>query len=170
MKKFFALLLTVCLLFCFSVTAFAAVSPVASKKYAVVMLIDDGTAPTKQSYEVSTEIIGEMEILNFTAHEPKAGSTFDGWSFYRKDGSVAIIDSEYIVIDGNTLSLNVKFIPFTDLIVVAQYDGKKPDLTEAMKLFDTTSPQTGDPVPYFLAGLFVVCVGGAVVTKKQLAK
>lgn len=170
MKKVLAVLLALVLMLGLSTSVFAVVSPTASEKHVIVILIDDGTDPTKQTYEVKTDVIGEMEILNLVAHDPKDGGSFDGWEFFRKDGSLATIDSEYIIMDGNKLSIRIGVIPLSDLIIVAKYDGKEPDLTEAMKLFESESPQTGDWMTPVLALVLVTALGGAVLVKKQLAK
>lgn len=148
MKKIVSALVALMMVACLSITAFAAVSPVATinKDY------KGGTA----TFEKDSE-----SIITLTA-KAKKGYKFLNWDI---NGNYEIVsgslENKTVVIKfkGEVALEDVDATPlFKKIAVAADDDNKKPD-----------SPKTSDNGLGVLA-LSVLALGGLVVSKKKLAK
>ncbi len=153
MKKIIAILLCVAAIFCLAVPASAAVkSPVGEQKIKITIINIPGTTGITEVYEVDDKVVAKFD--------PKAGK-FDSWSFYLPDGTLAVLNDDYIIVEGSkdteTVTVQSKV---GHLIIVANYDGKitNPLTGEASK---PTSPTTGNAVVIYAA--LVMLAGAAVV-------
>lgn len=164
MKKVFAVLLVLAMVFCAGMVAFAEPvddSPVAGKifqlKYA------DGIGHGFTSYTIR-----EGQSKTFTA-DPEKGK-FDSWSFYRSNGSVAKEGKDYTIVSGTATTIEIEFEPYVDVIVTANYNGKITDpLTAGEK--KPVNPKTGDFNEMALVWMIgLAALSMVVVSKKQLSK
>lgn len=165
LKKVFAVMLAVVLMMALSVTAFAADSPVAAEKHKVVMVHGD-QAPKRVVVSNTGDNANRVELVADTAL-----GTFEGWSFYLKDGSAATENVHYEFVSGNASEASAAVVLVkTDLIIVANYAGKTANIQAAIPLFnDDQSPETGDVATLSLAVVMIVALGGIAVARKRLA-
>lgn len=175
MKKLLALVLALLTVAALSVTAFAApdpiLSPVATEQYIVVVVIDENN-PQKIIYNYKEGLpLEQQEVLTFTAPEMMEGNAFSQWVFLKKDGSVAKSGVDYVLVSQSLTQVQIKAVPGNDLIIAVKYEGKEINIEKAKEMFDEpTSPQTGDTVTPVLTFVLLLSLGGAILTKKQLAK
>lgn len=160
MKKVWAMLLAVVMVFGLSVTAFAAESPVADVYYKVVLINGAGAKSDPQNIKKG---------VDFTATADSAKGTFNSWSIYKADGTVAKDGTDYTVTSGSLTATTIVIKPLNAVIVCGNYDGKTTNpLTGEVNTSD--SPKTGDFAVLYLSLIMLAAVGCGFVAKKQLAK
>lgn len=170
MKKTLAILLAVVMLFALAAPVMAASSPVAGKKLTVVVVKAPEAKPETQTVTVAEDVNDGTMTLTYTAAEKNNDAAFTKWTVYRRDGSVAVLGTDYTLAGGTALTgLTIKIIPLTDLIVAANYGDKTTDIKDAQATFQDKSEPTGDMIVAF-AAVMIVALAGTVVCKKQLAK
>lgn len=189
MKKVFAVVLALAMIFSLSVTAFAATtpSPDANSKLTVVLVAYEEAKPIPTTI---TYVVHNDQTITYTAEEKHEGSDFVGWMIYRKDGTEAVegVDYKLIKVAGAYAEKNganvayrvagtivvtdttITILPLTDLIVTANYGATITSTEEAEELFKSTAPATGDMAAVCLAVVLMVALAGVCVSKKQLAK
>ncbi len=170
MKKTLAILLAIVMLFALAAPVMAASSPVAGKKLTVVVVKAPEAKPQASTVTVTEDVNDGTMTLTYTAEEKHEDAKFTEWIVYRRDGSIAVLGTDYTLAGGTALTgLTVKIIPLTDLIVAANYGDVKTDIKDAQAAFQSESDKTGDMIVAFAAAM-IVALAGTVVCKKQLAK
>lgn len=170
MKKTLAILLAVVMLFALAAPVMAAKSPEAGKELTVVVVTAPDAKPQTETVKVSEDVNDGTMVVTYTAEEKHEEAKFTEWIVYRRDGSIAVLGTDYTLAGGTALTgLTVKIIPLTDLIVTANYGEEKTDIKDAQSAFQDKSEPTGDMIAAF-AVVMMVALAGTVVCKKQLAK
>ncbi len=170
MKKSFAIILAVVMLFALAAPVMAASSPAAGKKLTVVAVTAPEAKPESTTVTVAEDVNDGTMTLTYTAAAQHNGANFAAWTVYRSNGTAAVLGTDYTLAGGAALTdLSVKLIPLTDLIVAANYGDKTTDIKDAQEVFQDKSEPTGDVVVAFAAVMFVA-LAGTIVCKKQLAK
>ncbi len=177
MKKIIALVLSIVLVCCFSVTAFAAESPEAPGKQTITIRKAVGIDPEVKADEEF--VLEKGDIITVKADEATYGK-FNSWSIYKEetatgtsapvnDGLVtlnvidlaakataAVAGTDYEIIEGSltTTELTVKIN--ADVTICANYGGviTDPNIPSS----ETTSPSTGD-----MTGIYVAIIALAIV-------
>lgn len=157
MKKTLAILLAVLCLFAFAVPAFAAeISPSGEGSHSITVI--DGVDRTPKAIVLKP---GESVTVSV---DPTLGK-FDAWAIYKKDGSAAQVNVDYVITAGGlkeqTLSVDAK----TDLIICGNYNGVITN-----PLTGKASPKTGETAAFALLSVMVAAAGVCFVAKKQLCK
>ncbi len=159
MKKLLVVFIAVLMLFAISVPAFAAEnSPIASGSHIVIVI--NGINAIPQRYVV---VNGDTVTVKV---DPTKG-TFDNWTIYKPDGTVAKVNEDFIIISGTTESDEMIVQPKTDLIICGNYNGL---ITDPLTGKEKESPKTGGSVVWVLASVMTAAAGVCFVTKKQLCK
>ncbi len=160
MKKIFAILLAVTLMMSLSVTAFAASSPVAGQKVTIIYVAHEDAKLDVDTHEWSDKL-----TVTYTADEEYKGQKFTSWSIFLKDGTAAMAGKHYKEVKkaGNVIEI----IPLTDLIVAANYGTAATNVDDAVKAFQTSSPETGDIAIVGLSAAMLTSLAGAYVAKKK---
>lgn len=170
MKKTLAILFAVVMLFALAAPVMAASSPAAGKVFTVVAVTAPEAKPQTQTVKVAEDVNDGTMVVTYTAEEKHEEAKFTEWIVYRRDGSIAVLGTDYTLAGGTTLNgLSIKIIPLTDLIVTANYGDTKTEIKDAQAVFQDKSEPTGDMIAAF-AAVMVVALAGTVVCKKQLAK
>lgn len=195
MKKIIALVLSVVMICCFSVTAFAAESPTATEKVTVTIRKADVVDPTGK---VDTEYTLDKGTTLTVKADSKYG-TFNSWSVYKVEASVegvsapvnsgivtlsavknlaattktvdAVVGTDYEIVKGSLTSSEMTIKLNTSVIVCGNYDNVKTDPNVASGADDSDSaPQTSDMTAVYamLVALAVVAFGFGV--KKVYSK
>lgn len=195
MKKLIALVLSVVMICCFSVTAFAADSPTATEKVTVTVRKADVVDPTGK---VDTEYTFDKGTTITVKADSKYG-TFNSWSIYKVEASVegvsapvasgiitlsavknlaattktvdAVAGTDYEIVKGSLTSTEMTVKLNTSVIVCGNYDNVKTDPNVASGADNSDSaPETSDMTVVYamLVALAVVAFGFGV--KKVYSK
>ena len=166
MKKVLAIVLALVMLMGLSVTAFAeAASPTADQKVTVVLVSYNGAAPKAQNFSANDK------QLTFTAEATRGSEAFAGWKVYKKDGTAAVLGTDYTLASSSTLEgTTLVIVPLKDVIVTANYGSTTTSIEQAKATFTGKSPASGDMAVTGLALIMFVALAGVCVSKKQLAK
>lgn len=196
MKKIIALVLSIVMICCFSVTAFAAESPSATEKVTVTV--------RKASVDASA---GKVDVAytvdNGTSITVKAdstyGTTFNGWSIYKEVATVegvsntvnssvvtlsavknlavstkfveAVQGTDYEIISGSLTSNELTIKLNTSVVVCGNYDSVKTDPAVSSGADNSASaPQTGDMVAAYIAVAMLAVVAFGFGVKKVYSK
>ena len=154
MKRIFALLLSICLLASFSVTAFAEYySP-------------SGSVVFKYEYEIVgngsvDKIALEDGSYKFVAI-PDEGENFTGWN---------IIGKDYLIVSGTLNSTEIVILAKSDVKLIANFtsltDADKPS-GDASKDESEDSPQTGDSTMVVIPLILLAAAATVVAFKKAV--
>lgn len=177
MKKILAVVLSLMMVFCFSVTAFAASSPQGTTYHKVVTMAN---ATDKYTVEIVPYTEGTPAAsTTFTAKRLQESDQFVGWSVYKKDGTLAVAGVDYTIVTGTTATAlgqtmlqeeTIVLIANTDLIVTANWNNELTSTKTAQAAFAATSDKTGDTAAAVAVFVGVLALAGVAVSKKQLAK
>ena len=169
MKKIIALILSIVMICCCAVTAFAAESPVADGKVTLEVKKAEGkeiTVDTK--YTVS---VGDVISLSSNS---KYG-TFNSWSVYKTVESKtveAVEGVDYEIVKGSTTTgeISIKLLS-TSVVVCANYDNVKTN-PEAPSKADgsASSPTTGDMTAVYAVVAMLGVAAFAFGAKKVYSK
>lgn len=184
MKKIIALLLSIAMIFCFAVTAFAADSPTADSKATITVRKADVIEPANQI--VDTEYTVEVGTTITVKANSKYG-TFKDWSIYKETASTttgmitlnvvnlaaaskfvdAAAGTDYEIVKGSLTSEELTIKVNSSVVICANYDGVKTDPSAPSKGDTSNSaPQTGDMfVAYALVVMLAVVAFGFGVKK-----
>ncbi len=156
MKKIIALVLSVVLLCCFAVTAFAAESPVAEEKVTITIKKAETTETVKLDTAYSFSV-GEVIILKADA---KFGA-FNSWSIYKTVDSkqVAAVEGvDFEIVKGSLTANEITIkLKSTSVIACGNYNNTTTDPSPEVPSVDTSAsaPQTGDmTIAYALVVMF----------------
>ncbi len=169
MKKIIALVLSIVMICCFSVTAFAADSPTAVEK--ITVTIRKGDSSVKVDVEHTIDAGGTITVK---ADEYKYG-TFKTWSVYKLvDDSKTVeavkgVDYEIVVGSADSKELTIK--PITSVIVCANYGDVMTDPLKESNADDSDSaPQTGDMAVVYAMVVMLAMAAFAFGVKKVYSK
>ena len=167
MKKIIALVLSIVMVCCFSVTAFAAESPSANEKVTVTVRKADVVNPAGK---VDTEYTFDAGTTITVKANSKYG-TFNSWSVYKEETATgvsapvksdvvtlsvaktlaatktvdAVAGTDYEIVKGSLTSTEMTIKLNTSVIVCGNYNNVKTDPNVASGADDSSSaPQTGD--------------------------
>lgn len=167
MKKIIALVLSIVMVCCFSVTAFAAESPSANEKVTVTVRKADVVNPAGK---VDTEYTFDAGTTITVKANSKYG-TFNSWSVYKEETATgvsapvksdvvtlsvvktlaatktvdAVAGTDYEIVKGSLTSTEMTIKINTAVIVCGNYNNVKTDPNVASGADDSSSaPQTGD--------------------------
>ena len=177
MKKIVALVLSVVMICCLSVTTFAAESPSATEKVTVTVRKADLFDPTGK---IDTEYTLDAGTTITVKANTKYG-TFNNWSVYKKTANApttgmvtlsvvknlaasktvdAVVGTDYEIIKGSLTTSEMTIKLYTSLIVCGNYDNVKTDPNSSSNADGSASaPATGD-----MAVVYATLVALAVVT------
>ncbi len=165
MKKIIALALSIVMICCFSVTAFAADSPTATEKVTVTIRKADSTAKMDVQHTFS-----KGEEITVKANEAEFG-TFKSWGVYKLTADSKAVEAvkgvDYEILSGslNDKELSIKLI--TSVVVCANYGDVVTDPLSNSNADDSqNAPQTGDmTVAYALVVMLGIVAFGFGVKK-----
>lgn len=185
MKKIIALILSIVMVCCFSLTAFAADSPSASEKVTITVRKADVVDPTGK---VDTEYTFDAGTTITVKANSKYG-TFNSWSVYKSQASVgtttgmvtlsvvknlaatkmvdAVAGTDYEIVKGSLTSEEMTIKLNTAVIICGNYDNVKTDPSASSNADKSDSaPQTGDmTVAYVVVVMLAVAAFGFGVKK-----
>lgn len=172
MKKVFALVLTLVLVFGMAVPAFAAKSPNGQEYHKVIIIHgnghknDDGSTNDKHENITHTTVVDSNKIK--VKADPAMGK-FNGWKIYKADGKLAVEGVDYRVLGAFSLTDDeIEIIPLATIVIAANYND---ETTETIIVNDEDeAPETGDNTVVVLSAMALIALCGVVVSKKQLAK
>lgn len=174
MKKLIAILLSLILVFAFSVSAFAASSPVAKEQVTVVLRKGDGISGALEA-DVKYTLDGGSEV-SVVADEAEYGS-FNSWSIYKVVGEnktvAAVTPDDYEIIKGGLKLRELTFLAHTDLIICGNYGNTVTDPLSSSSTSGTQtdeSPETGDMLVLYAAIVMLISAATLAVAKKQFSK
>ncbi len=190
MKRTLAIVMVAVMLLCVPMTALAAVSPTGEpthpdpgQQITVVVVLYDGDNPVAHTYTFSGSTVEEgAKPIEFEAETivEKEGKSdpFEKWIIYTKSGEVAVEGRDYIIVESTEEGgkVIIKIIPYTDVIVTANYKSGKTDVTKAIEVMKEElkkthkSDKTGDVAAVGMAAVLTVALAGICVSKKKLAK
>ncbi len=158
MKKIIAIMLCVAAIFCLAVPAMAEESPSGQEMIKVTVVTIPGEPGVTTVYEKGETVIAEFN--------PNSG-TFNKWRFYLPDGSVAVPDKDFIIVEG-TIETGKIVVQSNvgHLYIVANYDGKVTDPFTGVAT-KPVSPTTGNAMVAYAA--LVMLAGAAVVFSAKKA-
>ncbi len=195
MKKIIALILSIVMICCFSVTAFAAESPTASEKVTVTVrkadIVDPaGKVDTEYTFDAGTTI---------TVKANSKYGTFNSWSVYKEEATVegvsapvnsgivtlsavkalaattkmveAKAGTDYEIVKGSLTSSEMTIKLNTAVIVCGNYDNVKTDPAASSSADDSDSaPQTGDMTAVYAVVVMLAVVAFTFGVKKVYSK
>lgn len=196
MKKIIALVLSVLLVSCFSVTAFAAKSPVAEEKHTVTVRKAIGAAPVEKADIEYT--VDKDTVITVKADEDKYGK-FDSWSIYKVTESVEGVSApvnsgvitlnaalnlaattkteaakegvDYTVVSGSLTAKELTVKVNADVIICGNYAGETTDpLVNSNVDNSANAPQTGDITVAYAAIIMLAVVAFGFGVKKVYSK
>lgn len=196
MKKIVALLLTVVMICCFSVTAFAAESPVATEKATITIRKADVVEPAGKV--VDTEYTVEAGTTITLKANSKYG-TFKDWSIYKETASVegvsapvssgvvtlsavkalaattkmvdAVAGTDYEIVKGDLKSAEITLKINKSVVICANYGDVKTDPTAKSNVDGSASaPQTSDMLTVYAAVVMLGVAAFAFGVKKVYSK
>lgn len=158
MKKIIALVLSVLMICCLSVTAFAAESPIANEKITVIVRKAEMTDPTGK---VDTEYTLDVGTTVIVKADSKYG-IFNNWSIYKADASAAVAGTDYEIVKGSLTTGEITIKLNAGAIICGNYNNVKTDPTVASGADGSDSaPQTGDmTIVYVMVAMLAVAVFG----------
>lgn len=194
MKKIIALVLSVVMICCFSVTAFAAESPSATEKVTVTVRKADVVSPTGK---VDTEYTLDAGTTLTVKANSKYG-TFNSWSVYKEETVTgvsapvnsdvitlsvvknlatttktvdAIQGTDYEIVKGSLTSTEMTIKLNTAVIVCGNYDNIKTDPNVASGADNSASaPQTNDMTVAYIAVVMLAVAAFGFGVKKVYSK
>lgn len=168
MKKIIALVLSLILVCCCSVTAFAAESPVADEKVTVVVrkadYVDfDGKSDVKYTVEKDKLI---------TVQDDSEYGKFNSWTVYKADGSAEAVEGvDFEVVSGSFTEQKMTVKAKASIIVCANYNGVKTNpVVESNADNSASAPQTGDMATAYIAVIMLAAVVFGFGVKKAYSK
>ncbi|MDO4608852.1 MAG: hypothetical protein Q4B40_06645 [Clostridia bacterium] len=196
MKKIIALVLSVVLICCCSVTAFAAESPTAGSKVTVTIRKADSVAPTEKVDIKYT--VDKGAVISVKADEAKYGK-FDSWSIYKatevadgvsapvKSGVItlnaarnlatkittttAVEGTDYEIVSGSLTAKELTVKVNTDVIICGNYKGVITNpLTNSTADNSAVAPQTGDMTVLYATIIMLAVVAFGFGVKKVYCK
>ncbi len=196
MKKIIALVLSIVLVCCFSVTAFAADSPVAGSKETVIIRKAVATGEDGADMKADVEYaVKDGAVITVKADETKYGK-FDSWSIYKdtaaegtaapaKSGIMtlsvlnlatatapaAVEGTDYEIISGSLTSKELTVKINSDVIICGNYDGVITDPNvDGNKDDSSSSPTTGDMTAFYAIAVILSLAVFAFSVKKVYSK
>ncbi len=196
MKKIIALVLSIVLICCCSVTAFAAESPTAGSKVTVTIRKADGVAPAeKEDIEYTVD---NGATITVKADEATYG-TFNSWSIYKATETVdgvsapvksdiitlnaainlatkittttAVEGTDYEIVSGSLTAKELTVKVKTDVIICGNYNGKITDpVVNSTADNSATAPKTGDMTVLYAAIIMLAVVAFGFGVKKVYSK
>lgn len=166
MKKIIALLLSVLMICCLSVTAFASESPVANEK--IVVTIRKATA-TNPAQTVDTQYtVDKGTVITFKASTQYG--KFDSWSIYNADATAADA-SAYEIVSGSLKTEEITLKLNATVIVCANYDGviTNPAAASVTDKSDA-APKTADVTGVYFAVIMLSVMALGFSAKKVYSK
>ncbi len=184
MKKIIALVLSIVMILCLSVTAFAAESPSATEKVTVTIRKATAVDPVGK---VDTEYTLDAGATLTVKADSKYG-TFNSWSVYKEDATTAttgmvtlsavknlaavktveaVEGTDYEIVKGSLTSTELTIKLNTAVIVCANYNNVKTDPNASSNADGSDSaPSTGDmTVAYAMFVVLAVAAFGFGVKK-----
>ena len=167
MKKIIALVLSIVMICCLSVTAFAANSPTASEKVTVTIR-KGATANQEYKADVAYTVDGGTVLsLKADAQQGK----FDNWTVYAEDGKALTEGVDFVVVSGSLTSSEVSIKLIKSAIVCANYDNVKTDpKVPGSSDNSANAPQTGDMTAVYAFVVMLGVVAFAFGAKKVYSK
>lgn len=194
MKKIIALVLSVVMICCFSVTAFAAESPSATEKVTVTVRKADVVNPTGK---VDTEYTFDAGTTITVKANSKYG-TFNSWSVYKEEKAAgvsapvnsgvitlsavknlatttkmvdAVAGTDYEIVKGSLTSTEMTIKLNTAVIVCGNYDNVKTDPNVASGADGSANaPQTSDMTVAYAIVIMLGIVAFGFGVKKVYSK
>ena len=167
MKKLIALILSIVMICCLSVTAFAAESPEATEKVTVTIRKAD-TADQEFKADV-THTVDNGTVIELKA-DAKYGK-FDGWTLYTADGKTLAAATDYEIVSGSLTEGTVTIKLNKSVIICANYDNVKTDPNASSNADDSANaPATGDMTVAYAMVLMLAVVAFGFSAKKVFAK
>lgn len=195
MKKIIALILSVVMICCFSVTTFAAESPSATEKVTVTVRKADVIDPAGK---VDTEYTLDKGTTITVKANSKYG-TFNSWSVYKVEASVegvsapvntgvmtlsavknlatttktvdAVAGTDYEIVKGSLTTAEMTIKLNTAVIVCGNYNNVKTDPNVVSGADDSDSaPQTGDMTAVYAVVVMLAVVAFGFGVKKVYSK
>ncbi len=196
MKKLIALILSVVMVCCFAVTAFAAESPVAEEKATITVRKADVIEPTGKT--VDTEYTVEAGTIITVSANEKYG-TFKDWNIYKEVATVAgvsapvnsgvitlsavknlaattkfvdaVAGTDYEIIKGSLTTKELTIKLNSSVVICANYDSVKTDPAAPSKVDGSGSaPQTGDMTAVYAVVIMLAVVAFGFGAKKVYSK
>lgn len=194
MKKIIALVLSIVLICCFSVTAFAAESPEATEKVTVTVRkadVTDGDVDVKYTFDKGA-------IVTVKANS-KYGE-FNSWSIYKVEASVegtasagvnsgivtlsavknlvaktetvaAVEGIDYEIVKGSLTATELTVKANSAIIICGNYDDVVTDPLKSSTVDDSDSaPETGDMTVVYIAVVMLAVVAFGFGVKKVYSK
>ena len=187
MKKLIALVLSIVMICCLSVTAFAAESPEATEKVTVTIRKADvvdpaGKVDTEYTYDVGTTITLKADA--------KYG-TFTSWSIYKEAATTpatgmvtlsvakaanakyveAVAGTDYEIVKGSLTTSEITIKLNAEVIVCGNYNNVITDPSAASNADDSANaPATGDMTIVYAAVIMLACAAFAFGVKKVYSK
>ena len=172
MKKVFAIVLSLILVFALSITAFAAKSPTGQKYYNVTL--QKGIAVEGVESAGVNAVIDEDGNVHVKA-DPKEG-TFNSWSIYKivktngkQKITKAVNGKDYEILSGSLNSKDLVIKPLADIVICGNYNGKITDPSTGKAKQDKSS-KTGDVEVLYLSVIMLASLSVCAAAKKQLSK
>ena len=195
MKKIIALVLSIVMICCFSVTAFAADSPSATEKVTATVRKADLVDPVGK---VDTEYTLDKGATLTVKANSKYG-TFNSWSVYKVEASVegvsapvnsgvitlsavknlaattktvdAVVGTDYEIVKGSLTASEMTIKLNTSVIVCGNYDNVKTDPNAASNADGSASaPQTSDMTAVYAMVVMLAVVAFGFGVKKVYSK
>lgn len=185
MKKIVALVLSIVMICCFSVTAFAAKSPVATEKVTVTVRKADFAEG-----DIDKEITLDAGDTITVKADPKFG-TFKSWSVYKTGKNApatgmvtlsvlnlatsktvkAVEGTDYEIVKGSLTSTEMTIKVLSSVVVCGNYDDKITDPNEQSNVDDSDkSDPTGDTSVYYIAIVLLAAAAFCFGIKKVYSK
>ena len=185
MKKIIAFVLSIVLICCFSVTAFAAKSPVANEKVTVTVRMAD-----VDGGEVDKAITLDAGSTITVKADSKYGK-FNSWSVYKLNAAsatgmvtlnvagnvaakkyvAATEGTDYEIVKGSLTATEMTIKVKTSVVICGNYDGKTTDPSDKSNADDDSkSPQTADMAVLYTAIVMLAVVAFGFGVKKVYSK
>ncbi len=188
MKKIIALVLSIIMICCFSITAFAADSPTATEKITVVVRKADVIDPAGK---IDTEYTFDAGITLTVKANEKYG-TFNSWSVYKKTATTpatgmvtlsvvknlaaaetvdAVAGVDYEIVKGSLTSSEITIKLNTTVIICGNYDNVKTDPNASSNADGSDSaPSTSDMTVAYVMVVMLAIVAFGFGVKKVYSK
>ncbi len=169
MKKLIALILSMVMICCFSVTAFAADSPTATEKVTVTIRKADSTVKVDVEHT-----IGKGNEITVKADEDEYG-TFKNWSIYKLTADSKTVEAvkgvDYEIVTGSITAKELSIKLITSVIVCANYGDVITDpLSNSNVDGSDSAPQTGDIAVAYIAVVMLAVAAFGLGVKKVYSK
>ena len=194
MKKIIALVLSIAMICCFSVTAFAADSPIAGEKATITVRKADVVEPAGQV--VDTEYTVEAGTVITVKANSKYG-TFKDWSIYKETTATgvsapvnngvmtlsavktlaatkfvdAVAGTDYEIVKGSLTTNELTIKVNSSVVICANYDNVKTDpALPSSGDSSSDSPATGDMTAVYVMVVMLAVVAFGFGVKKVYSK